>query len=106
MLEGVSHLPDLSVLPVGLLMTSAEQTEAIRQSMQDEKATKDEVIRELVAAVEEAEWMAEGIMMDFSDPDQDCPDDGLCGEMACADCGCIKDKRTRFQAALRKAGAL
>lgn len=32
-------------------MTSAEQTEAIRQSMQDEKATKDEVIRELVEAL-------------------------------------------------------
>jgi hypothetical protein len=31
--------------------TSAEQTEAIRQSMQDEKVTKDEVIRELVEAL-------------------------------------------------------
>ena len=33
--------------------TSAEQTEAIRQSMQDEKAAKDELIRELVEALKE-----------------------------------------------------
>lgn len=88
-------------------MTSAEQTASIKKSMQDEKGAKDEVIRELVEAVEEARRMVVGIMMDFSsDPSQDCPDDGLCGEMACADCGCIKIKLEWFEAALRKAGAL
>lgn len=36
-------------------MTSAEQNEAIRQSMQDEKATKDELVRELEEARDEIE---------------------------------------------------
>lgn len=35
-------------------MTSAEQAEAIRQSMQDEKDAKDELVRELVEALQAA----------------------------------------------------
>ena len=45
-------------------MTSAEQTEAIRQSMQDEKVTKDEVIRELEEEIGSCPW-------EESEPDPD-----------------------------------
>ncbi|MFG1302134.1 hypothetical protein V5F49_20300 [Xanthobacter sp. V3C-3] len=39
-------------------MTSAEQTEAIKKTMQDEKCGKDEVIRELVDALNDcAGWI-------------------------------------------------
>ncbi|MEY4034571.1 MAG: hypothetical protein RL492_1765 [Verrucomicrobiota bacterium] len=65
-------------------MTSAEQTEAIRQSMQDEKATKDELVRELVEALKE-------YIIAFGYP-------------------CLNEKmdgaKRKAHAALRKAGAL
>lgn len=75
--------------------TSAEQTEAIRQSMQDEKATKDEVIRELVHALRRADqFITNGIEFGFIRmPDAGTPDPA-------------HETPGIIHAALRKAGAL
>lgn len=77
--------------------TSAEQIEAIRQSMQDEKATKDEVIRELVEALRPFALRAGHL--------SDTPDDFTAWHPAVGSPVRAGDLR-RADDALRKAGAL
>lgn len=79
-------------------MTSAEQTASIKKSMQDEKAAKDEVIRELAEALLPFSIWSEEIDTEpngYAWKDEDSIIRGLK----------MKDFR-RARAALRKAGAL
>lgn len=67
-------------------MTSAEQIEAIRQSMQDEKATKDELVLALTNLAHEMRFMLK------VNPDKDG--------------GLYRQRLTEAEDVLRKAGAL
>lgn len=85
-------------------MTSAEQTEAIRQSMQDDKATKDEVIRELVEALQ---WYIENDETnEGSEPIRNPYRPSLNGQTWDEINGYWIAGKRRAEAALRKAGAL
>lgn len=83
--------------------TSAAQTEAIRQSMQDEKATKDELVRELAHIVSAFVAMVEDSMVGTTHPTIGPFVPGVT-DLELKPDGSVKLSDAR--AALRKAGAL